>query len=163
MPDCIFTCPTCGREIPWNNERENEPVCPTCSGRGGKADADTFECNRCHKVSSHRRASDPYAGNLWICPSCGYKTPRWECKQRLAPQSEMNQEMSNQQFKACPNCGSTGSEFTGKYDLCIFRCSCGKTYCDDCSLGGTVDLPLCPVSAYHEGRKKIGIVPKSNV
>jgi len=31
MPECIFTCPTCGREIRWNNEREREPLCPTCS------------------------------------------------------------------------------------------------------------------------------------
>ena len=40
------------------------------------ADPSSFECKRCHKVGSHRRVSDQYAGDLWVCPSCGYKTPR---------------------------------------------------------------------------------------
>lgn len=71
--------------------------------------------------------------------------------------------MSNEQFKACPNCGKTVSSFGAKYDLNIFQCSCGKRYCDDCSGGGLIDLPRCPVSAYHEGMTKIGIVPKSAV
>lgn len=78
MPECIFTCRTCSRQIRWNNERENEPICPTCSANTSPKSAGTFECQRCHNVGSHRRVSDQYAGDLWVCSSCGYKTPRWE-------------------------------------------------------------------------------------
>jgi len=56
------------------------------------------------------------------------------------------------QFKACPSCGKTTPK------LNIFRCSCGKVYCDDCSGGGLINLPRCPVSAYHEGMKKVGAI-----
>jgi len=52
-------------------------------------------------------------------------------------------------FRACPNCGGTRNGLT------IFQCSCGKAYCDECSGGGLDSLPTCPVSPYHEGRKKI--------
>lgn len=40
------------------------------------ADPSKFECERCHKTNPHRRVSDQYAGDLWICASCGYKTAR---------------------------------------------------------------------------------------
>jgi hypothetical protein len=43
---------------------------------GTIADPGSFECKRCKKVGSHRRVSDQYAGDLWVCPSCGYKTMR---------------------------------------------------------------------------------------
>lgn len=56
-----------------SSSREDTPPFDSAAA----ADPSTFECKRCHKVSSHRRASDQYAGDLWICPSCGYKTPRW--------------------------------------------------------------------------------------
>lgn len=63
-----------------------------------------------------------------------------------------------EQFQACPNCGNTRTIFNDNSDLNIFRCSCGKVYCDKCSLGGLISLPRCPVSAYHNDMKKIGIV-----
>ncbi|MFH2001572.1 MAG: hypothetical protein ABIK28_17950 [Planctomycetota bacterium] len=28
--ECIFTCPTCGNQIAWDNEYGNEPNCPRC-------------------------------------------------------------------------------------------------------------------------------------
>ena len=28
--ECIFTCPTCGNQIAWDNQYENEPNCPRC-------------------------------------------------------------------------------------------------------------------------------------
>lgn len=40
------------------------------------ADPSKFECERCHNTNPHRRVSDQYAGDLWICASCGYKTAR---------------------------------------------------------------------------------------
>lgn len=60
-------------------------------------------------------------------------------------------------FAACPNCGKTGPSY-GTGALNIFKCSCGKTYCDNCSAGGLISLPRCPVSPYHEGMKKVGVV-----
>lgn len=39
-------------------------------------DPSKFECERCHNTDTHQRVSDQYAGDLWICASCGYKTPR---------------------------------------------------------------------------------------
>lgn len=63
-----------------------------------------------------------------------------------------------EKFKACPNCGNTKTAFNDNSDLYIYRCSCGKVYCDECSQGGSINLPRCPVSAYHEGMKKIGVV-----
>lgn len=66
---------------------------------------------------------------------------------------------STERFKACPNCGKTRSPYGASSTLNVFRCSCGKVYCDDCSGGGLIDLPRCPVSAYHEGMKKVGAIP----
>jgi hypothetical protein len=43
---------------------------------GTVADSSYFECKQCHNVGAHERVSDQYAGDLWICPSCGYKTIR---------------------------------------------------------------------------------------
>lgn len=34
MPECIFTCPKCGYQVRWNNEREVEPECPNCRPGG---------------------------------------------------------------------------------------------------------------------------------
>lgn len=62
------------------------------------------------------------------------------------------------QFQSCPSCGAARSGFGVNVDLNIFRCSCGKVYCDECSAGGLITLPRCPESAYHEGMKKIGSV-----
>jgi len=28
--ECIFTCPTCGNQIAWDNEYMSEPNCPRC-------------------------------------------------------------------------------------------------------------------------------------
>jgi hypothetical protein len=44
----------------------------------GKNANDHFECSRCRKTQQHTRTSDQYAGNLWVCPSCGYKSARYE-------------------------------------------------------------------------------------
>lgn len=35
-----------------------------------------FECKKCGKVSDHRPLDDQYAGKLWVCKSCGWKTIR---------------------------------------------------------------------------------------
>ncbi len=80
-----------------------------------------------------------------------------------APAADMRETppqppLESSQFKACPSCGKTSSRYGGHTTLNIFRCSCGKTYCDDCSAGGLVTLPRCPVSPYHENMKKIGAV-----
>jgi len=64
----------------------------------------------------------------------------------------------NEQFKACPNCGKTSPAWGGSKVLNIYRCSCGKTYCDNCSGGGLVSLPRCPESPYHESLSKVGVV-----
>ncbi len=63
----------------------------------------------------------------------------------------------NEQFKSCPNCGKTTSPYRDSA-LGIYRCACGKTYCDNCSGGGLVTLPRCPVSPYHESLKEVGVV-----
>lgn len=60
------------------------------------------------------------------------------------------------QYQECPNCRATQSPLGG--GAIIYRCSCGKVYCFKCSGGGLIDLPRCPVSAYHEGMRKIGSV-----
>lgn len=65
--------------------------------------------------------------------------------------------MSNEQFKACSNCGKTKGPFNNP-TLGIYRCSCGKVYCDNCSGGGLIDLPSCPESPYHENPTKVGVV-----
>jgi hypothetical protein len=39
-------------------------------------DPSMFTCERCRKTGSHRRVTDQYAGDLWVCASCGYKTMR---------------------------------------------------------------------------------------
>jgi len=60
------------------------------------------------------------------------------------------------QYDSCPNCGEKRGIGGGK--LGIYRCACGQIYCDHCTMGGLIDLPMCPVSAYHEGREKVGVV-----
>jgi hypothetical protein len=52
----------------------------------------------------------------------------------------------------CPNCGA--SVYYGA-PINLFRCACGKVYCDNCSGGGLVTLPRCPVSPYHDPIEKI--------
>jgi hypothetical protein len=64
-----------------------------------------------------------------------------------------------EQFKSCPNCGKTSSPYGADLDMNIFRCSCGRVYCNNCSAGGLVACPRCPSSPYHEGIKKVGVVP----
>jgi len=66
---------------------------------------------------------------------------------------------NSDRFQACPSCGATRSGYGANVDLNVFRCSCGRVYCDECSGGGLISLPRCPESAYHEGMKKIGSVP----
>ena len=62
----------------------SQPERTTSSGRRyihqSVSDGDTsmFECERCNKAGSHRRTTDQYAGDLWLCPSCGYKTGRYD-------------------------------------------------------------------------------------
>ena len=62
-----------------------------------------------------------------------------------------------ERFNSCPNCSKTSSRF-GDGELGIYRCACGKTYCDNCSGGGLITLPRCPVSPYHESLSKVGVV-----
>ena len=50
----------------------------TSAARTSGAAEGTFECSRCHETLSHSRITDQYAGNLWVCPGCAYKTPRYD-------------------------------------------------------------------------------------
>jgi hypothetical protein len=63
---------------------------------------------------------------------------------------------ASSQYRACPTCGAATSR------LNIFRCSCGRIYCDKCSGGGLDSLPVCPVSPYHEQRTRVGLVSGSD-
>ncbi len=36
------------------------------------------KCKNCNKTTEHTRFSDQYAGELWVCESCGHKTIRDE-------------------------------------------------------------------------------------
>ncbi len=82
-------------------------------------------------------------------------------------QPAKSSEMSKpKQFQTCPNCKNTRLDsglrsmfVDDSGHLNIFHCSCGKVYCDNCSGGGSVSFPMCPESAYHTGRTKIGFVP----
>jgi predicted RNA-binding Zn-ribbon protein involved in translation (DUF1610 family) len=45
--------------------------------RGFGSSASEFMCKRCRKATDHSSYTDQYAGRLWVCVSCGYKTPRF--------------------------------------------------------------------------------------
>ena len=71
-----------------------------------------FKCEKCHKVTSHGRISDHFAGELWLCNSCGYKTIRDESKAwaRVSPDYEgsdyeqlYEQDMKGSRYRAIVN------------------------------------------------------------
>lgn len=62
-------------------------------------------------------------------------------------------------LRSCPSCGKSDSPYDAGSGLNLFRCSCGKVYCDACSGGGLITLPRCPVSPYHEDLQKVGTLP----
>ena len=95
--DITFNCDGCGQKIVIAGEGAGFQVqCPKCAAsltvpkKTGSQPATSnvslkpsvkngkiiFECKRCHTASSHRRVSDQYAGDLWVCPLCGCKSYR---------------------------------------------------------------------------------------
>lgn len=72
--------------------------------------------------------------------------------------------VETREFDCCPNCRSLQLNYEYDANLAIFQCSCGMTYCDNCSGGGLISLPRCPKSPYHENLRKVGFVQlKPNV
>jgi predicted RNA-binding Zn-ribbon protein involved in translation (DUF1610 family) len=65
---------SCVRAVRSSREPNVAAEAPPIPGQSG--DPATFQCERCRKTDSHRRVTDQYAGDLWVCPSCGYKTYR---------------------------------------------------------------------------------------
>jgi hypothetical protein len=68
-----------------------------------------FKCEKCKKATDHSRINDPYAGELWQCVSCGWKTIRDESKswakvtaaQSQSPYEELyNRDMADSVFRS---------------------------------------------------------------
>lgn len=92
------------------------------------------------------------------------KSQKHLVEEKYKVEAKPEQEKANiEEARACPSCGNTRSIFGANVALNIFSCSCGKVYCDQCSGGGLIDLPRCPVSPYHENMKKIGFVQRSGI
>jgi hypothetical protein len=161
----------------------NEPYCSEdCYNKAGAEISGGFfqgiggPCGSCQRnvhASSGIRLI-PYRGAfLFICPACQSQAKDYVngiheccmCEKSLTPQLEetpaqmLNSgSFNNQQFKACPKC--LRSKWGPTSPLSIFRCSCGTVYCDNCSGGGLIDLPRCPLDpSAHEDRQKVGYVP----
>lgn len=69
----------------------------------------TFKCENCGKVTDHSRLNDQYAGELWQCESCGYKTSRDESKswakvtsayQGTSYEEQYNQDMKDSKIRS---------------------------------------------------------------
>ena len=60
-------------------------------------------CAKCTKTTDHSRTTDQYAGELWICNSCGYKTARDESKAwaQVTPEytGSSHEELFNENMK----------------------------------------------------------------
>ncbi len=67
MAECVFTCPTCRRQIRWNNNHDSEPVCPACPSHRSDENLIKFSCPRCDQ---HIEAPSEYGGNVVTCPTC---------------------------------------------------------------------------------------------
>jgi hypothetical protein len=65
--------PLCARAVRPARTASGTQDPPAAGGIDG-----AFECSRCGKTQGHAKAADRYAGDLWVCSGCGYKTARYD-------------------------------------------------------------------------------------